>query len=90
MDVLAVVLLIIVLFVVISIKISITNKMERIDREIIQLREQLTKSIVARPPAETPPAQVVPSGDPGKWKPAYKVYEETVKPPEAKPEPAST
>src|SRR5438552_4348711 len=88
MDVLAVVLLVILFFVVVSIKTSIANRIGRLEHEIMRLREQLAKSLTARSPAETPPAPgEQPKTESEKWKPAFKVYEETIKAQAPKEEP---
>ena len=88
MDVLAVVLLVILFFVVVSIKTSIANRIGRLEHEIMRLREQLAQSLTARPPAETPPAPgEQPKTESEKWKPAFKVYEETIKAQAPKEEP---
>jgi len=93
MDVLAVILLIVLLFVIISFRTSVSNKLQRLDFEIKRLQDQLSKNAVPRPPAEAPPAAAAPpppppiKKEPEYWESAFKVYEETVKPPAAKADP---
>ena len=97
MDVLTVIILIILFFVIISFRASVSNKLQRLEFEIKRLQDQLSKTTVARPPAETPPAAVVPppvavvpppvepiKKAPDYWESSFKPAQEPATPPAAK------
>ena len=78
MDVLAVIILIILFFVIISFRVSVTNKLQRLEYEIKRLQDQLSKTTVPRKPEEKAPAPVTPAASP--ITPVKKEPEETVAP----------